>query len=169
VGTELAVGEARLHTIMKMLGHTSTELTLVCAHLSDRAVVEDDQRVLGPGAVLAGPIAAEIRAGTLPTESVEWLKANFFKTELELENCFRLPQEGPCECDLYLNCAPFVTTRESAPQHRARWRREQELAADAARGWERGRERHAWAARRVEQLLAELGEPLTEEPSDPIR
>jgi integrase len=170
VGTELAEGGARLHTIMKMLGHTSTEMTLVYAHVSDRAVVEDYQRVLGPGAVLAGPIAAELRAGTLPTESVEWLKANFFKTELELGHCLRLPQEGPCECDLYLNCAKFVTTREYAPRLRARWRREQELAADAAaRGWERERERHTCAAQRVEQLLAELGEPLTEEASDPIR
>jgi hypothetical protein len=69
---------------------------------------------------------------------------------------------------LYLNCAKFVTTREYAPRLRARWRREQELAADAAaRGWER--ERHACAAERVKQLLAELGEPLTEEASDPIR
>ena len=50
------------------------------------------------------------------------------------------------------------------------WRREQELAAGAAaRGWERERERHACAARRVEQLLAELGESLTDGPSDPIR
>jgi hypothetical protein len=144
-------------------------MTLVYAHVSERAVVEDYLRVLGPGAVLAGPIAAELRAGTLPTESVEWLKANFFKTELELGHCLRLPHEGPCECDLYLNCAKFVTTREYAPRLRARWRREQELAADAAaRGWERERERHTCAALRVEQLLVELGEPLTEEASDPI-
>jgi hypothetical protein len=44
---------ARLHTIIKMLGHTSTEMTRGYAHLSDR-VVGDYQRVLGPGAVLAG-------------------------------------------------------------------------------------------------------------------
>jgi hypothetical protein len=57
-------------------------------------------------------------------------------------HCSRLPQEGPCECDLYLNCAKFVTTREYAPRPGARWRREQVLAADAAaRGWERERER----------------------------
>ena len=63
----------------------------------------------------------------------------------------------------------FVTTREYAPRLRARWRREQELAADAAaRGWERERERHACAMRRIEQLLAKLGEPFTEEPCDPI-
>jgi integrase len=176
VGTELAEGWARLytimnrlHTIMKMLGHTSTEMTLVYARISDRAVVEDYQRVLGPGAVLAGPIAEELRARTLPTESVEWLKASFFKTELELGHCLGLPQEGPCECDLYLNCAKFMTTREYAPRLRARWHREQELVADAAaRGWERERERHACAMQRIEQLLAELGEPLKADPNDPI-
>ena len=46
----------------------------------------------------------------------------------------------------YLNCGKFVTSRESVPRLRARWRREQELAAGAvARGWERERERHACA------------------------
>ena len=118
-----------------MLGHRAPEMTLVYAHLSDRAVVEESQRVLGPGAWPADRRRAP--PGTLPTESVEWLKANFFKTELELGQCFRLPQEGPCECDLYLNCAKFVTTQEYAPGLRARWHREQELAADATeRGWD---------------------------------
>src|SRR5262249_19352238 len=78
----------------------------------------------------------------------------------------QMTQEGPCECDLYLDCAKFVTTREYAPRLRARWHREQELAADAvARGWERERERHACAMRRIEQLLTELGDPLTPVPN----
>jgi hypothetical protein len=41
---------------------------------------------------------------------VDWLKSNFLKTELEPGRCLRLPAEGPCECDLYLTCAKFVTT-----------------------------------------------------------
>jgi len=163
VATELAEGGARLHTIMRMLGHTSTEMTMVYAHISDRALTEDYTKVLGPGAVVAGPIAAQLRSGTLPEASVEWLKANFFKTELELGRCLRLPQEGPCECDLYLSCAKFVTTREYAPRLRARYAREQELIADAqAEGWTREVERHTCIAQRVERLLAELGESLTE-------
>jgi hypothetical protein len=84
VGTELAEGGARLHTIMKMLGHTSIGMTLVYAHLTDATVREDYLRVLGPGAQLAGPLAATLRAGTMPPDSIEWLKANFFRTELEL-------------------------------------------------------------------------------------
>jgi hypothetical protein len=99
-----------------------------------------------------------------------WTFFRQLKTELELGHCLRLPQEGPCECDLYLNCAKFVTTRECGPRLRARWHREQELATDAAaRGWERERERHACTARRIEHLLAELGEPLTSKPNDQIR
>jgi hypothetical protein len=90
VGTELAEGGARLHTIMKMLGHTSTEMTLVYAHISDKPMAEDYQKVLGPGAELAGPLAEQLRAGVLPEESVEWLKTNFFKTELEPGHCLRL-------------------------------------------------------------------------------
>ncbi len=161
VGTELAEGGARLHTIMKMLGHTSTEMTLVYAHISDKAMAEDYHRVLGPGAELAGPLAEQLRAGTLPEESVEWLKTNFFKTELELGHCLRLPQEGPCECDLYLSCAKFVTTREYAPRLRSRRMRELKLMEDAiSQGWDREVERHRCTAKRIEQLLEELGEPL---------
>lgn len=161
VGTELAEGGARLHTIMRMLGHTSTEMTLVYAHISDKAMTEDYQKVLGPGAELAGPLAEQLRTGVLPAESVEWLKTNFFKTELELGHCLRLPQEGPCECDLYLSCAKFVTTREYAPRLRARRLRELELIEDAvSHGWEREVERHRCAVRRIEQLLTELSEPL---------
>ena len=74
VGTELVQGGARLHTIMKMLGHTSTGMTLVYAHLSDEALREDYQKVLGPGAVIAGPLAAQLRAGAMPQASIDWPK-----------------------------------------------------------------------------------------------
>lgn len=161
VGTRLAERGARLHTIMRVLGHTSANMALVYAQISDREVLRDYQAVLGPGAVLAGPAAERLRAGALPPAEVDWLKTNFLKTELELGHCLRLPQEGPCECDLFLTCAKFVTTAAYAPRLRRRRRLEQVLLADArARGWAREAERHAATARRLEHLLAELGEPL---------
>src|SRR3954453_23933689 len=116
---------------MKMLGHTSTAMTLVYAHLSDASVREDYQKVLGPGALIAGPLAATLRARAMPPDSLAWLKANFFRTELELGHCLRLPEEGPCECDLYLTCAKFVTTPDYAPRLRERRLREIALADDA--------------------------------------
>jgi hypothetical protein len=164
VGTQLAEKDARLQTIMSVLGHQSPHMSMVYAQISDKEVRRDYEAVLGPGAVIAGPLAETLRSGKLPDSDVAWLKTNFYKTELELGHCLRLPQEGPCECDLYLTCAKFVTTKEYVPRLRARREREFELIEDAVRsGWEREVERHRCTAKRVEQLLTELGEPLEAE------
>ena len=167
VGTELAQGGARLHRIMKMLGHTSTGMTLVYAHLSDEVLREDYQKVLGHGAVIAGPLAAQLRAGAMPQASIDSPKTTFFRTEIELGHCLRLPQEGPCECDLHLTYAKFVTTREYAPRLRARRRRELALIDEAAtQGWPREVERHRGVVQRIEQLLLDLGEPVADGDKD---
>lgn len=161
VGTQLAERGAKLHTIMKVLGHSSVSMALVYAQISDQEVLRDYKAVLTPGATIAGPAADELKSGALPEEAVDWLKSNFFKTELELGHCLRLPQEGPCECDLYLTCAKFVTTPAYAPRLRARRRVERELATDAAgRGWDREVERHNCTAQRIEKLLTDLDQPL---------
>jgi integrase len=163
VGMQLAERGARLNTIMKILGHASAGMTMVYAQVTDQAVLRDYQAVLGPGAIIAGPCAETIHAGDLSSEAVDWLKTNFFKTELELGHCLRLPQEGPCECDLYLTCAKFVTTKDYAPRLRNRRQRELDLVADAiSRGWEREVQRHRSTVHRIEELLGQLGEPLTD-------
>jgi site-specific recombinase XerD len=151
VGTELAEKGARMDTMMSVLGHKSPNMSLVYARVSDRTVREEYEAVLGSGAVVAGQLADALHTNELPQHEVEWLKNNFFETELELGRCLRLPQEGPCECDLYLNCAKFVTTSDYAPRLRARRLRELELIGDAVRkGWKREAERHRCAAKRVE-------------------
>jgi hypothetical protein len=161
VGTQLAERGAKLHTIMQMLGHTSVSMALVYAHISDPEVLRDYHNVLGPGATLAGPAAEALRSGAFPSATLEWLQTHFFKTELELGHCLRLPAEGPCECELYLTCAKFVTTPAYAPRLRRRRQVEVTLAADAAaRGWQREVERHQATAARLERLLVDLGEPL---------
>ena len=150
-----------MRTIMSVLGHSSVGMSMVYAYISDAEVLKDYQAVLGPGATIAGPCAQTLRAGTLSEAAVEWLTTNFLKTELELGRCLRLPQEGPCECDLSLTCAKFVTTPAYVPRLRRRRRIEQELIADAAtHGWQREVERHQCTMRRLEQLLTDLGEPI---------
>jgi hypothetical protein len=92
---------------------------------------------------------------------VDWLSPNFLKTELELGHCLRLPAEGPCECDLYLSCAKFVTTPHYATRLRRRHRLEQTRTDDArTRGWDREVQRHQATAARIQALLTDLGEPL---------
>lgn len=60
-----------------------------------------------------------------------------------------------------LTCAKFVTTPEYAPRLRRRRKREQALVQDAiTHGWQREIERHRCTIKRIEQLLADLAEPL---------
>jgi len=144
---------------MRVLGHTSASMSMVYAQISDKEVLKDYKTVLGPGAIVAGPSAEVLRSGELSASAVDWLKSNWLKTELELGRCLRLPQEGPCECDLYLTCAKFVTTPEYAPRLRRRRKIEQELIEDAqAHGWQREVQRQQCTLMRIEQLLNELGE-----------
>jgi integrase len=161
VGTQLAQRGARLRTIQKILGHESAAMSLAYLGISEEDVRQDYQAVLGEQATIAGPGAELLRSGHLTQLEVTWLKDHYFQTELELGRCLRLPQEGPCECDLYLTCAKFVTTPAYAPRLRRRRRIEQELVEDAAiHGWPREVERHQCTIRRLEQLLTDLREPI---------
>jgi hypothetical protein len=161
--SQISAAGARLHTIMQVLGHSSPGMSMVYAQISDPHVLADYRSVLTPGAPIAGPAAEAIRTGTIGADAVEWLTTNFLKTELELGHCLRLPAEGPCECDLYLSCAKFVTTPQYARRLRRRHRTEQTLIQDAqTRGWQREVQRHQAVADRVEALLTELGEPLND-------
>lgn len=109
---------------------------------------------------LTGLARSRRRTG-LSTEAVDWLKTNFLKTELELGRCLRLPQEGPCECDLYLTCSKFVTTPAYAGRLRARVTVEEELICYAE---ERGRVREVERRQRIRARIIDL---LTE-PNEPI-
>jgi hypothetical protein len=161
VGTQLAERGAKLHTIMSVLGHQTPHMSMVYARISDTEVLRDYRSVLGPGEMIAGPGAEAIRAGKLSCSAIDWLKSNFIKTELELGHCLRLPSEGPCECDLYLSCAKFVTSKAYAGRLRDRRKLEIALAADAKeRGWSREVERHNGIANRIERLLLDLDEPI---------
>jgi integrase len=157
IGTQLAEGGARIQTIMSILGHRSANMSLIYSRISDPEVRKQYEAALASGARIAGPAADALLHDRLDDETVHWLKTNFLKTELELGHCLRLPAEGPCECELMLNCPKFVTTSDYIPRLRARLCREDELIEDAnTRGWPREVERHQATKRRLHQLLGEL-------------
>jgi integrase len=158
VGTQLAEEGARLQTIMSVLGHRSSTMSLIYARITDTTVLRDYQNALTPGAHIAGPAAEAIRNNELPQQSLDWLTSNYYKTALELGHCLRLPEEGPCECDLFLTCSKFLTTTDYSPRLKERLLLERKLAHDALqRGWPREAERHGVTANRINQLLDELG------------
>jgi integrase len=164
IGTQLAEGGARLQTIMAVLGHRTPHMSLIYASLSDPTVKQQYQdaldRHLGSEISMAGPAADALRNHRLDPEAVSWLQTNFLKTELELGHCLRLPQEGPCECDLVLTCSKFLTTSDYAPRLAQRRRLELTLVQDAIeRGWNREVERHQSTADRLQHLLDDLDQP----------
>ncbi|MDI6104824.1 hypothetical protein QLQ12_40175 [Actinoplanes sp. NEAU-A12] len=65
VGTQLAERGAKLHTIMKVLGHSSVSMAFIYAQISDQEVLRDHKSVLAPGAVIAGRTALD-RKSPLP-------------------------------------------------------------------------------------------------------
>lgn len=159
VGKQLTDKGARMRTVMGVLGHDSARMSLVYAQISDAEVLKDYQGALGTDATLAGPLVETLKNRELPPDEVEWIKQNYLHNELELGYCLRLPQEGQCECDLFFNCARFMTTSEYAPRLRARRQTELGLIdAAVSNGWQREVERHQCKVRRIELLLEDLGE-----------
>ena len=158
VGTQLAEGGAQIQTIMAILGHRSATMSATYSHISDPVLREQYEKVIAAGGRVAGPAAETLLTNQLGQDTLDWLKTNFFKTELELGHCLRMPAEGPCECDLYLRCSKFFTTSEYVPRLRDRLVREHKLVQDAVeRGWPREVERHTAISGRICELLAELG------------
>jgi hypothetical protein len=92
------------------------------------------------GGLRAGQAASCCYGARLCSQYAFVLACN--KNELELGQCLRLRlrlrQEGPCECDIYLTCAKFVTTPQYAPRLREGLCLERQLADDAQeRSWPR--------------------------------
>ena len=62
---------------------------------------EADYEKVVAGSAIAGPAAVRIRNHEMTQRELDWPKSNFYKSEMELGPCTRLPEEGPCECDLF--------------------------------------------------------------------
>lgn len=78
--------------------------------------------------------ADAIRNNELSEQAVYWPTSNYYKTALELGHCLRLPEEGPCECDLFLTCSKFPTTIDYVPRLQERVLLERRVAQDATQG-----------------------------------
>ena len=106
---------------MKILGHKSAGMSMTYARTSPTpSSWPTTSPSCSPAQSSPGRWPTPCAPGSSAQDALDWLKTNFYKTELELGHCLRLPQEGPCECDLYLTCAKFVTTPQYAPRLRER-------------------------------------------------
>ena len=105
-----------------------------------RAVAIDMCSALGAGVAACGSSSTSSTASPTPQAS-PWASSSMTATEQALSGdtiissgrstqrhvwLRYLPAEGPCECDLYLTCAKFLTTPEYVPRLRARLEVEQQ-------------------------------------------
>ncbi|MEW1813422.1 site-specific integrase [Pseudarthrobacter phenanthrenivorans] len=165
-GTQMAENGAQLQTIMSMLGNSTLYTALIYARMSDSSIREQyNKSILRDESTLGGPGLETLRQMTMSAADVDWLKTNYLKTSLELGHCLRLPQEGPCECDLYLSCSKFVTSSEYLPRLRDAAATQARLIDDAREhGWLREVERHQRRLSKIHQLISELEGSASSEP-----
>jgi Phage integrase family len=100
VGAQLAQRGAKLHTIMKILGHNSVSMALLYAQISDPEVLREYQSVPGPGSALAGPAAEALRSGTFASAALEWMKRLFSKPNLRRATAFVFRRKAPVKGEI---------------------------------------------------------------------
>ncbi|MEU9298480.1 site-specific integrase [Streptomyces sp. NPDC048266] len=95
VGTQLAEGGAQIQTIMAFLGHRNAQTSATYSPISDPVLKEQYEKVIAAGGRIAGLAAEKLLVSRIGEDTLNWLKTNFFKSELELGPCLRAPAEGP--------------------------------------------------------------------------
>ncbi|MEW2490041.1 hypothetical protein [Streptomyces sp. NPDC048411] len=69
---------------MAVLGHRNAQMSATYSHISDPVLKEQYEKVIAAGGRIAGPAAEELLASRIGKDTLNWLKTNLFKTELEL-------------------------------------------------------------------------------------
>ncbi|WP_432742729.1 tyrosine-type recombinase/integrase [Streptomyces sp. JH002] len=92
VGTQLAESGAQIQTIIAILGHRNAQMSATYSHISDPVLKEQYEKVIAAGGRIAGPAAEELLTSRIGEDTLNRLKTNLFKTELELGHCLRAPR-----------------------------------------------------------------------------
>jgi hypothetical protein len=91
-----------------LLAQICEDLAILNGH--GKPAVHAHWSVLKPGGVIAGPLAETLRADQLGQDALDWVKTNFYKTELG-------PRGGPARAHRRPAQQPACRTRR-APRHR---------------------------------------------------
>jgi len=146
LGTRLINKGVPQHVIQRLLGHASSEMTALYAHLHDTTLREEMERYWKSRVDVEGRLLGFDPEAV--TADAEWLKHNLGRAADSLPNgyCGRPPRQECPHPNACLTCPDFQTTVQFLPVHRRQAEATKELldAADAA-----GRERLADNHRRV--------------------
>uniref|UniRef100_UPI002F9143A9 hypothetical protein n=1 Tax=Streptomyces sp. NBC_01562 TaxID=2975879 RepID=UPI002F9143A9 len=80
---------------MAILGHRSAQMSAAYSPISDPVLKEQYEKVIAAGGRIAGPAAEELLSSRIGENTLNRLKTNFFKTELELGPAYGHPPMDP--------------------------------------------------------------------------
>lgn len=146
-------------SVQKYLGHESSEMTIVYAHIHDSTLKSDFEKLIKNK--LYGNYTSCNESNGIDSAistDMEWFKHNSHKNTLPNGYCLHHPKQGNCpHANICLTCPKFVTTKEHIPILSQQLSMVETLIADAKnRHWEREVEHQSNIATRLKELLAQL-------------
>lgn len=143
--TALVNAGVSLQSLMALLGHVSSEMSLRYGRLFDSTVKAEYERALTAAKAQLGSLPAEPPGRTqLPILNADWKQAPAIKARLAGGFCVRAQVQGPCAyANICEHCPNFRTDTSYLPVLAAQRADAETLARDAeARGWGSEVERH---------------------------
>ena len=157
LGTRLINQGVPQHVIQRLLGHASSAMTGVYAHLHDATLRQEFERYCQSRVDVEGRLIGFDPDAA--TADAEWVKHNLARAADTLPNgyCGRPPQQECPHPNACLTCAQFQTTVQFLPVHRQQRALTAEMvdAADAA-GRQRLADNHRRVAANLDKIITTL-------------
>jgi integrase/recombinase XerD len=147
-------------SVQKYLGHESPEMTMVYAHIHDKTLKEDFEKVI-KNRIFGDYAVNDYTDTTFKSEvesEMEWFKHNLYKNALPNGYCLHHPKQGGCpHANVCLTCPKFTTSSAFAPILEQQLEMIEKLMVDAKnRGWDREVEHQTNIALRLKEILSQL-------------
>lgn len=139
VGTRMINNDVQQHIVQRYLGHDSSQMTSVYAHIHDATLRKQIDKYLDTKVVNINGEVIESITSELDTDSkLQWMKKKVLAETLPNGYC-GLPAQLTCsKGNACLTCSDFRTTVEFLDQHKQQLERtNQVLEVVQANGWER--------------------------------
>jgi len=160
VGTRMINAGIPVTSVQKYLGHESPEMTMVYAHIHDKTLKEDFEKVI-KNRIFGHYTVNDYTDTSFKNEvesEMEWFKHNLYKNALPNGYCLHHPKQGGCpHANVCLTCPKFTTSGAFAPVLKQQLELTEMLVEDARnRGWDRELEHQTNIALRLKEILSQL-------------
>ncbi len=162
VGTRMINSGVPITSVQKYLGHESPEMSMVYAHIHDKTLKEDFEkvirkRILTLGYYTGNDICDSSTKSKMESE-MEWFKHNLYKNALPNGYCLHHPKQGGCpHANACLTCPKFTTSEAFVPVLSQQLEMTEMLIEDArSRGWDREVEHQTNISLRLKEILSEF-------------